>query len=177
MKILMKIAQCSAALGAMFLCVPAPIAAQRAEIPRAPSYLSREELVGLVHCLRHCKGGWIDSRFEGARALHLRYRVEEWDPTRSGFYIVATVYSEKANSGLYFDLTWDGKRCGQFAVINDGQFTKRHGVWRWTTTPLGGIGTLKEATSDLQSVMSRGHPVTIDADTHEKGCGDWSTSV
>src|SRR5579859_3549908 len=176
MKILMKITQCSVALGAMFLCVPRPIGAQRAEMPRAPSYLSREELVGLVHCLRHCGGKvdeWIGPRFGGSKWLHLRYQVEQWDPTRAAFYLTVLVYSAKTNDGLYLELEWDGKRCGGFGIIDDGQFARRRGAWRWTVTPLGGLGTLKEATEDLRFVMRRGHGVTMDADTQEKGCGSW----
>jgi len=172
-----KHALCYAALGAILLCVPWPAVAQYAKEPRkALTTLSRPELLGLIHCLRHCNNNdWLGGPFDGLRRLRLRYEVIGPASDRPGFDVVVGVYSERANFGRLFDLNWDGTRCGNFAIVNDAEFAKVRTTWAMTSDPLGGLGTRRWLAKSLRIAMTRGHAVSIDGEGRDKGCGDWST--
>jgi hypothetical protein len=167
------------ALAAVLLCAPSGAGAERSKrMQRAPTVLSRPELVGLVHCLRYCgKDGWFGSGFDGGKGLRLRYEIVGPSPDRPGFDVAVAVYSAKENSGLFFDVNWDGKSCGLFTVVDDGSFARRRGAWVWTTAPLGGLWTRWYETRNLRAVMARGHVVTVEESRREKGCGDWGTPL
>lgn len=164
-------------LAAMFLCVPGPVVAQYAKEPRKGlTTLSRPELLGLIHCLRHCNNNdWLGGPFDGLRRLRLRYEVVGPASDRPGFDVVVGVYSERANFGRLFDMNWYGTRCGNFAIVNDADFANVRATWAMTSDPLGGLGTRRWLAKTLHIVMTRGHAVSIEGEGRDKGCGDWST--
>lgn len=138
--------------------------------------LTRAELAGFVHCLYRCKINWLGPQFRGVSKLHLRYEVNHSVfPDRSSVILFVAVYRASANFGRFFMISWNGRHCGKFRIVNDANFAHKEGGWVLISPPLGGVWSRNWMKKGLRTAMLQGQETIVDAGAHDKGCGVWST--
>lgn len=138
-----------------------------------------EELAGFSGFILKPRFPWVDGGLLEEKVLRVKYRITTKPKDRPGFPIYFVVYSDRLHKGVLLNVNWDGRRCGEFTILNNAGFQITGRRWQIDqhSPPLGGVATQENLERQLRRLSQMPESLEIDPRQRQKGCGAWGSFV